>query len=534
MFLLAFLLGIYGNAIFILGIFGLLHRTNIFIFTLLFFVSSISVNVFYRNAFFKIPKFSRVKFSRFEVILLSLLVVQIFINSIGAFGPELSFDALWYHLTLPKLYIIHQKVFYIPGGLLYYSAMPKLIEMLYIVGLSFGSELVPKLIHFCFGILTSLALYKIGSVYFPRKIAIITSLIFYSNLVVGWESITAYIDLGRTFFEIMSLWGILVWSKTENKDWLYISAIILGFAISTKLLAIGSLGIFITLIIYIGLTRKFKKINIAKNLFMYIIMTFLICFPWFIFSYFETGNPIHPILSGYYLSYGLSIFSPLTFLNDFIKIFLFSDDPISPIYLVVFPLIFILIKSFSYEMKIVMLYSLVGILVWYITPRSGGGRFMLPYLPAISLIVGQVLMLIMKEKKYYMFINCMIIIIVVSSILYRFAANSKYIPVILGMESKNEFLTKNLNYKFGDFYDTDGYLAHYINKDDKVLLIGFHNLYHVNFPFIHESWVLKGDRFNYIATQNVKLPERFKNWKLIYKNDKTDVRLYSKGVSAIY
>jgi len=58
-----------------------------------------------------------------------LIVLQAFVNIIGVFGPELAFDALWYHLTLPKLYLVHHSIFFIPGGLLYYSGMPKIAEM---------------------------------------------------------------------------------------------------------------------------------------------------------------------------------------------------------------------------------------------------------------------------------------------------------------------------------------------------------------------------------------------------------------------
>src|SRR6185437_14950424 len=119
------------------------------------------------------------------------------------FGPEIGFDALWYHLTLPKLYLGWHQVRHIPGGLLYYSDMPKLTEMLYISGLAILGETGAKLIHFSFGILCCIALYKVGRKFFSPLLSLIAVAIFYSNLVVGWESISAYIDLARTFFNIM-------------------------------------------------------------------------------------------------------------------------------------------------------------------------------------------------------------------------------------------------------------------------------------------------------------------------------------------
>src|SRR5205823_4341750 len=114
-----------------------------------------------------------------------------------------------------------------------------------------------------------------------------------------------------------------------------------------------------------------------------------------------------------------------------------------------------------------------------------------------------------------------IIIIALVSITYRGIASEKYLPVIFGKQSKSDFLSKHLNYSFGDFYDTDGYFANHISQDKKVLLFGFHNLYYVDFPFIDNSWVKPGDRFDYIALQNTALPGRFKFWDLIYQNPKT-------------
>jgi hypothetical protein len=101
------------------------------------------------------------------------------------------------------------------------------------------------------------------------------------------------------------------------------------------------------------------------------------------------------------------------------------------------------------------------------------------------------------------------------------------VPVLIGNESKQEFLKHRLNFSFGDFFDTDKYFENTIKPTDKVLLFGFHNLYYINFPFIDSSWITKGERFNYIATQKSDLPKQFSHWNLIYTNPKTHVKLFS-------
>lgn len=519
MFSIVILIGIYSYLIFALGLLGLLYRQNVVVFSISY---TLAIFLAYRYKIIyclkqirtiKIPKIS------LTFILSALIVLLALVNLIGALGPELGFDALWYHLTFPKIYLDKHIITHIPGGLLYYSDMPKLTEMIYIGALSFGNEILAKLVHFSFGILSLVALYKLSRNFFNQTYSVVTILIFYSNLVVAWQSTTAYIDLVRTFFEIMALWGFLNWWKKGDRKWLIESAVMIGLSISVKLLAVESLFMFSILV---GLySYKYKKsikyflINISS----YWFMALLIPLPWFIFSFIHTGNPIYPFFSAVY-NVGLNF----RFINPFIH----KSDSISVIYILIPALLPFIFRKLNREIKVIFLYSFLGFIAWYLTPKTDGGRFMLPYLPAFSLILVSTLVLL-KHNLFKKIIICFIILASIVSIVYRGAADYKYLPVILNKESKSDFLAKHLNFSYGDFYDTDSYFMKNMTKNDMVLLYGFHNLYYVDFPFIDSSWVKKGDIFNYIAVQNSIIPKRFSYWNLVYYNKKTNVKLYSLG-----
>lgn len=528
MFAVTILIGIYAYVIFAIGILGLLYTPVLGIITIIFFIYILiewRINIVYS---LKNISFKNIVRHKTIVCILFIIIAQACVNLLGTFGPELGFDALWYHLTIPKIYLINHAVTFIPGGLLYYSAMPKLVEMFYIPALAFGSEINAKLIHFLFGLLSVVALYKLAKEYVPVKIAIIICAIFYVNLVVAWQSITAYIDLGRTFFEVMALWGFILWQKTRKKQWLIESAVIIGLAIATKLLAVGSIVIFTLLILAESKSRK--NIHLGKTIVMYWFVSMLIVLPWLVFSFMNSGNPIYPFFTKLYpFSLSIDLLHPLTFIKDFWTIFVVGADPLSPLYLIALPLLFLTYKTFTPEQKTVLLYVLSALLLWYITPRSGGGRFLLPYLPALSLLVGIILLHVEKNKILHATLLSAIIIVSASSIGYRAVANAKFIPVLIGKETKKDFLTKYLNFSFGDFYDVDGYFSNALKPTDRVLLYGFHNLYYINFPFIHKSWAKKGDTFTYIATQNAALPNRFRYWNLVYVNNKTNVSVYTLG-----
>lgn len=535
MFTLAIIIGIYSYLIFFLGISQKLSYN--FVAALSLFWLLFSLGVFRKNIVsFQGQIINLIKkLDRPSLTLIFLLAIQIIVNFIGVLGPEITFDALWYHLTLPKLYILNNSIFHIPGNLFYYSDMPKLTEMLYVPSLMFGNEIVAKLIHFMFGILSLIVIYKISRKFLPKTFSILAVLVFYSNLIVGWESISAYIDLARTFFEIMSLWGFLNWIENRQRKWLAISASLLGFAIASKVIALESLIIFFVLFAYLYITEKEELTDFIKSIFTFVIFSVLIPLPWFLFSFINTGNPLYPFFDKR-IDIGTNFAVPniSNFFRDIINLFIYSNDPISPIYLIVFPLLVFGFFKAKKEIKIICIYLFLALIAWYITPRVGGGRFIIPYLPAFSVIVSYSIYTL-KESKVKILLIVIVVLISLSSLGYRAIANKRYVSVILGKETKAEYLTKHLNFSFGDFYDTDNYFKNNIKPTDKVLLLGFHNLYYVNFPFIDSSWVKKGDKFNYIAVQNSILPEKFIDWQQIYYNPVTRVKLYSlKGKQWVY
>ncbi len=534
MFSLAIFIGIYSYIIFFLGIFSLLTKgadqivSCVWILTFVFverklilgFLNNLRKLRFNYNKVYNTPL----------VLFTSLLILQALVNLIGALGPELAFDALWNHLTLPELYLLHNVIYHISGGLLYYSDMPKLGEMLYVGALSFGNEIFAKVIHFVFGILISISLFKLSRKYFNQTISLLIVVIFYSNLVVDWESITAYIDLIRTFFEVLALWAFINWYESKKNKWLVVSGLMVGFVITTKLLAIGSFFILFLLLIVSHILKRNSLKDLLTKSFIFSIFAITIPLPWFIFSFSNTGSPVYPFFTSLY---GVTANSPnpiqITF--DLWNLFIHSADPISPIYLLFLPLLFIFYFKMRKEIKIVIWYCGLSLLLWYFTPRTGGGRFILPYLPAFSFVCGAVYSEMLKKTgTEWKFISkfLVVVIVVVSfiSIGYRGVANVKYIPVVFGQETKETFLSKHLNFQYGDFADIDNYFANHIKSSDTVLLYGFHNLYYIDFPMVDSTWVKKGDTFDYIATQNAKIPSRFANWQLIYSNDKTMVKLF--------
>lgn len=516
----AFAIGIYSYVLLSVGLLGLLTREIItFSFIIFAFIESLFL---YRKKYHVLLIFRFFsKLHLFEKSMLALLVTQAAVNLMGALGPELSFDALWYHLAIPKIFIENHKIFFIPGNLLYYSLFPKLTEMLYLIPISMGSEIGAKLIHFSFGILTLVVLYKLSRIFLSKTLSLMVILVFYANPVVGWESITAYIDLARTFFELFAFYYLVLFLKSGKKKDLAFSGILLGFSVAVKTLALGSVPIYLGVLFFFTKRQKIPLIMVLAS------AVSLASLPWFLYAYLTSGNPLYPLFSSQYSDLGKNYTSASQAMRDLFTLFFYSPDPISPLYLVFLPLAIGLFGKFKKTEKAVVLYALLSLILWIVTPRTGTSRFLLPYLPVISLAV--VLPLKYVKDQFFLKVSySFIVFAMVISIVYRGGANAKFLPYILRIETKEHFLMRNLNFSYGDFYDEKEAIKN-IAGERKVLTVGLHNLYYVDFPFIDVSYAGKGDIFSFVLIQNAQLPSRFKGSKMVYENKKTHVKLYAVG-----
>lgn len=378
-----------------------------------------------------------------------LLIVQILVNLVGALGPELGFDALWYHLTEAKLFLAHRSLAPIPGNLLYWSGLPRLGEIIYMF-------LPGKLVHWAFGVLCAFLIYRLAG--------IAAALLFYSTLLVGWLSTSAYVDLITTAFLLAAVY----FQKLKR-----ILFIILASAVKLQALVYG----------------------LAITLIPWGILGIL---PFALINFIATGNPVYPFLENFGFEQEWFFNGFAYWLSRPLRLFFDPVYRVGPFILI----IFLLRPKFS---KLLIL----SFLLWFIFPGTDFGRFALFPLA---------LMAIAGAAKPNRLIYFLIILQAVVGISGRAFANAKYLTL-----NRRDFLCRYLKFDFGDFYDCDNWFKQNIKATDKVLIYNIHNLYYVDFPYDHESWKDPNTRYTHILVGDngpgFNLP-------LIYQNPLTRVKLY--------
>lgn len=448
--------------------------------------------------------------SRFLLpVLIVLLVLGALVNLIGAFGPEMGFDALWYHLTLPKLYLQAGEIYPVSGGLLYYSTVPRFTEIIYMLLIPVSGYIGPHLVQWLAGVLAGVVTYKIAKEYVSKQLAVLAAAIFYLTPLVGWQSGSAYVDLVRTLFESLAF---LFFIK-KKPIW---SGVSLGLALSTKMLALGTMPIFVVL---------FMWQKNWKGLIKFIGVSSWVAAPWYVYNFMMRGNPIYPIAGGVLDSNHTALPQLLNFSSlatDFWKVFMRPEDLITPVYVLVLPIIILTFKKIWQKHPELLIFVVLSYLVWWLIPRLGGGRYLLPYLPVWATLVVVTLSLVKEKVIQYSFIVA-IVLVCLLNLVYRVGATARLLPVVFGGESVTSYLCRNISSMPGTFVDCDSWFANNIENGELVYVQGVHNLFYLNFPFVHETWY-QGEKIDYILIQGDGQPAF--SGELVNEDPVTNSRVY--------
>ncbi len=411
------------------------------------------------------------------------------LNLLGVFVPEVGYDALWYHLTLPKLWLMKGE-YHIPGGLLYYSVMPRLTEWIYTPLIHFTGTAGPKMVQFLSSAGICYLIYLLGRKFkLSKTLSFFATFVYYCSFLVSWQSSSAYIDLFRSLLEITAFYFFI-------KDRYILGGLFLGLALGTKWLILFSVFIY-------ALVFGFK----------FLPVTFLVSLPWFIIAFYFTGNPVYPLFSsilqnGFQPIWGMVkniVLSPIMFTFPF-------DDFISPIAGVFFSLAAVsclLLTGIQRKAAYVAILGGLGTLV--LDPPSA--RFFLPYYP-LSILVGFLLVqkLEIKLQQIFLFICLVSCVLVLGLRLFTFGKNVDY---LMGKQTREEYLGSLSGRLKDTFVDTDGYVKDNL-KDKKILIDKLHNLYYFPYDFDHTSWASKITDYNYLVTINQDPKEI--NGKLVHTN----------------
>jgi 4-amino-4-deoxy-L-arabinose transferase-like glycosyltransferase len=178
-----------------------------------------------------------------------------------------------------------------------FSYYPMNLDLLYLIPLYFGNDIVPKFIHFTFALLTAGLLFgylkrRTGSGY-----ALFGVVFFLSIPIIVKLSISAYVDLGVLFFSFASLFLLLKWAESGLKrKFLILSGVMAGLAMGTKYNALVTTAL-LTLLVPILSARQGKATFFRSALhgLLFLLVALLVFSPWMARNYAWKQNPVYPL-----------------------------------------------------------------------------------------------------------------------------------------------------------------------------------------------------------------------------------------------
>lgn len=254
---------------------------------------------------FKLPARKKQPWSATEIFLGCFLACFACVVFLGCFIPETFYDALVYHLALPDLYLKHHGIMATPQNL--YSGIPMLTEMLYAIGLVFGSDETAHLIHAAFGFLsTALVLGFFERFMKNRAAGLFAAIIFYSTTLVAMLSWRACVELGWTFFQFAAVYALAVRISEgpARKNWTWLAAAFTGFAMGAKYPAWPALGILGALFAVFAYRENAGSRRWWIEPMQFILIALAALFLWPVKNIVLYGNPVYPFLHERFASVG--------------------------------------------------------------------------------------------------------------------------------------------------------------------------------------------------------------------------------------
>jgi hypothetical protein len=237
------------------------------------------------------------------VFAFALLVILVLSNVFLASVPPVSKDALTHHLAVPKLYLKHGGVYEIPS--LICSYYPMNLDLLYLIPLHYGNDIVPKFLHMGFAILTAYLIFGYLKARSGSLLALYGVLFFLSIPIILRLSVTVYVDLGVIFFSTLALLYFVRWLGNDFKTKsLVLSGISCGLAMGVKyngLICLFLLAVFFPFAYarYHSETEN-KSVSAIRHGLIFVAVALLVFSPWMLRNFSWTGNPIFPLFNHWF------------------------------------------------------------------------------------------------------------------------------------------------------------------------------------------------------------------------------------------
>ncbi len=214
---------------------------------------------------------------------------------IAALAPEKEYDALWYHLQLPRVWMEAGRPVDIVDE--YVSLYPLTWELVFGAGMALGGPIAAKLLHFACLPLLALLVAQAARRFVPGASPVAAAAFVVTTPTLLWQSTTAYVDLALALHTAAACYALAHYAASREWSWGGLAALQFGLAAATKHLGILVTVIALGLFVVAAHNRRGVRRAIKPALLIALVAA-AVPAPWYLRAWLRSGNPVFPELFG--------------------------------------------------------------------------------------------------------------------------------------------------------------------------------------------------------------------------------------------
>lgn len=432
-------------------------------------------------------------YSKLKWLLVALFTTYLFYHYAQCFSPVVQSDGVRYHITIPQIYLQNHYLVYCPLNA--FSNFPFTIEMIFLYGLSFGSDIIAKFLHFHFFILFIGLLWQLLPEKMNRfmKISFLCAVLFIPSapIVACWS----FVDFGLNFFLFLHLLAVKRYFLCDSeRNWLYLALFFMGVAFSCKYSILPVMAFDLLLLFCFFMRRMLPMMRRWRALCIMVLLLSFPILPYVVKNVIYTGNPVYPLANNLFHGGEWTSEDSAFYMNKASEKGLDKDNPLnllrSPYYLTTawrnyeafnpgIGFLFFFIALFFFRRKrsfslFLQLFCLFFFIFWFYSYQSN--RFLIP------VIFGSIICFFYYISTMRFRQPLLVIVLLFSLINARVWSSiswNNYNPFLYlsGMVSERQFQSRHLSYY--PFLRSMKKLV--LAPDERILFIGEHRAY--GFPW---------------------------------------------------
>jgi MFS family permease len=227
--------------------------------------------------------------TRFEKICVTAVGTGLFLALISALAPVTSWDAGVAHLALPSDYVREGHIYAFEGNA--YSAYPHLMHTLYTAAFSQGGERAAMLLAWTMAVLGCVIVFGAARRIAGRTAGLVAAAILATAPIFVDQGGTASIDLAFAVMFLASVSAFLAWRNEGRMVWIVLAGIFAGSACGIR--HTGYLT-GVLMLAWVVLSTKEKRWPVTA---IFATIMAVAAGPWLLRSFLVTGNPFYPFFN---------------------------------------------------------------------------------------------------------------------------------------------------------------------------------------------------------------------------------------------